>query len=112
MSIFTGIGDKELQNWIKDRIQDRDAIKYCAALGLNDQDSPTVSRKMSFTRQPSRFTIDEDIISKACSSRNIKEITLDNFLDIFPVVNAVTSTPEGQLDNLRIVHKEFIENNF
>ena len=112
LSILVGIADKELQEWIKDRIQDRDAIKYCLALGLNDQDSPTVSRKMSFSKASTRFTVDDDILSKACSSKNVKEITYNTPGTISTVINKVTTTPEGQLDNLRIIHKELLNNSF
>lgn len=108
MSIMTGIGDKDVQAWIKDRIQGRDATRYIIALNITDVDSPNAPRKVSFDNQSTKFTTDGDIIAKACSSRNIKEITYDSDSHISTIVNKITGTPEGQLDNLRIIHSELV----
>jgi hypothetical protein len=109
ISIMIGTGDQDIQNWIRDRIQDRDATKYLTALGMDIAESPTLERTISFGRQPTRFTLDEELISKACSSRNIREITSTSPVSMSGIVNKVTATPEGQLDNLRIIHSELIK---
>lgn len=108
ISIMVGTGDKDIQDWIGDRIQDRDATKYLTALGIDTAESPTLERTVSFGRPPTKYTLDEEIISKACSSRNIREITDTVPASMSGIINRVTATPEGQLDNLRIIHDELI----
>lgn len=108
ISIMVGTGDQDIRDWISDRIQDRDATKYLTALGMDAAESPTLERTISFARQPTKFTFDEDIISKACSSRNVTEITSTAPANLSGIINKVTGTPEGQLDNLRIIHGELV----
>lgn len=112
MSIMIGISDKDVQDWLKDRIQDRDATKYLTALGMTDLDSPTTTRRVSFVEQPTKLTLDQDIISKACSSKNIREIVPNGSTYVSTIVSKVVSTPECQLDNLRIIHSELTDGHF
>lgn len=108
ISIMIATSDKDIQEWIGDRIQDRDARKYLNTFGMDIVESPTFERTAPFSRQHTKFTADEDIISKACSSRNVVQITYDNPPSMSGIINKVSPTPEGQLDNLRIIHSEFI----
>lgn len=108
ISIMIGTSDKDIQDWIGDRIQDRDATKYLTSLGMDIVESPTFERTAPFSKQHTKFTADEEIISKACSSRNVVEITYDSPVNMSGIVNKVSATPEGQLDNLRIIHNELI----
>lgn len=108
ISIIAATADKDLQDWINDRIQDRDAAKYCMAMGMSDQESPTVERRISLGKFNARYDTDSSIVSRACSSKNIKEVGVDSSMTTSVLLNRITSTPEGQLDNLRIIHKEFL----
>lgn len=108
ISVMPATADKDLQDWIRDRIQDRDARKYETAMGIEAPESPVANRRISFGRELTNFNINEDIISKACSSKNIQEITVDNNKSLSAVIKKSTATPECQLDNLRIIHSELI----
>lgn len=110
--ILTAITDKDVQEWIKDRIQDRDSIKYSAALGITEMDSPTIPHRVSLSKGNSKFRIDEDIISKACSSRNVREIKPESDMPVSTVLHKVSGSPECQLDSLRIIHKELTIGHF
>lgn len=110
--ILTAITDKDVQDWIKDRIQDRDSIKYSAALGIAEAESPSIPHRVSLSKGSNKFIIDEDVISKACSSRNVREIQPDGSVPVSTVLHKVTGSPECQLDSLRIIHSELINGYF
>lgn len=112
MTVIADTGDDDVRNWLKARLNNRSSIGYSTALGINVQNTSNIVRKFSNSRKPTKFMLDEDKLSKACSSKKIKDIFQDTPVVVSSIIRQSTSTPEGQLDNLRLVHRALMSNAF
>jgi hypothetical protein len=68
-----------------------------------DNNTTAISAPSGNTMSP-KLVIDEDILTEACSSQNIVKLEYIGSDNSMLPLHKSTSTPEGQLYDLRVVH--------
>lgn len=104
MGVIADTGPEIVKTWIRKYIGDRSPIGYTNALGEILQTSTVPMQRKLSKEIVGKLTIDDNIISNACLSRKVIEIGNDNALLMSSILSKSTSTPEGQLDSLIVIH--------
>jgi hypothetical protein len=104
MSVIADTSTDGVKSWIKTYINDRTSIGYTNNLGEVLQRNNTLGIRRLSNEMSEKVIKDDEIISIACSSRDIVEISSDNSLAVSSIYLQSTSTPEGQLDILSTIH--------
>lgn len=104
MRVIANTGPDVVKTWIRKYIGDRTSIGYTTALGETLQRTTIPMQRRLSREMVEKVIADDDIISRACSSRRVIDIRNDDNCFASKIISKSTSTPEGQLDSLIVVH--------
>lgn len=104
MSVIADTGTDDVKSWIRLYINDRTSIGYTNSLGEVLQRNNTLGIRRLSNEMSEKVIKDDEIISAACSTRDIIEISSTSSLPVSSIYLQSTSTPEGQLDILSTIH--------